>query len=99
MSREFSEFSPEGSLSFLPERRSFRLEFWDICSAEAEVYIDGKKAAADSSYDKEGQILKISVLNTGRESRIEVRFKEKPEIGENNLKDQCYRIVSCRNGI
>ena len=85
--------SPEGSLSFLPERRSFRLEFWDICSAEAEVYIDGKKAAADSSYDKEGQILKISVLNTGRESRIEVRFKEKPEIGENNLKDQCYRIL------
>ncbi len=85
--------SPEGCLDSLPAKRSFRLEFWDIRPAEAEVYIDGKRAEAESSYDGERQILTVSIVSADKASRIEVRFKEKPELGTNDLKGQCYRIL------
>ena len=87
------EILPEGCLESLPKQRSFRLEFIKILPANTEVFLDGERIETENSYNQETQTLTVTLPETGRAGRIQVRFLEPLRMAENDVTAQCGRIL------
>ncbi|MGN1192228.1 MAG: TIM-barrel domain-containing protein [Dorea sp.] len=90
----FRIHAAEGNRSVIPEKRSWKLEFYGSeTMLRPVVTADGKEIPCQSEYEEERQIFTVKIPEMSTGSEIEVRFTEPYETAENEIKAKIFACL------
>lgn len=84
----------KGNTEVIPERRSWRLEFYCIGRPrDIRVLVDGKEVAVYIEYDGEQKVCVIELQGISNSSVAEVHLERAAMIAENDVKGQIFDLL------
>lgn len=81
----------EGNTAVIPEKRSWRLEFYGMDKAQRpQVFADARKVEEKAEYDEGRHVLIIKVLDIPVSSELSVCFGKELKIADNDTEQRIY---------
>ncbi len=83
----------KGNPRYVPEKRSYTLEFYGLENTEPALLVNGKKTEGGAAYDEEKHILTVKTPEISREDKLEVQFEGTVSLRHNDIKQQIFKIL------
>lgn len=82
-----------GETALVPEKRELVLEFWGMTEVPVEVSEAGQVLSCETSYDKEKNVLTVTVPAHVSGEKLAVRFLEKAVSGSNHVEKRIFDFL------
>lgn len=84
---------PAERFTFIPNKRSYQLEFYGIDNEEPQILVDGKQIMGNLYYCEERHVVVVNIPEQSSAARIEVKFKKQVSMRKNDIEAQIFKIL------
>ena len=90
--KSFTIFPAEGKLELIPEKRTFKAEFFGVKDSAVKVTVGGKKVSAEKTYDAAKNCLTVALPETSVTEKITVIMTE-GGLGSNHVEGMIFDLL------